>query len=122
MRAKEYDITLDLQRILKSAGFAMASRSARRIGFDKERCKEQTWLFPFDRIPPADPQAHMINQYFEFGAHMGLPAGSVSWRIPRIAKKVPGLPEKYLVLNVGASRIVKLWAPDHFAALADMID
>jgi len=122
MRAKKYDVTLDLQRILKSALFAMASRSVRRIGFNKERCKEQTWLFPFDRIRPSDPQAHMINQYFEFSAHMGVPQGEVSWMIPRTSKKVPGLPEKYIVLNIGASRIVKLWPPDHFAILADLID
>lgn len=122
MRAKKYDITLDLQRILKSTLFAMASRSARRIGFNKERCKELTWLFPFDRIPPADPRAHMLNQYAEFGAHMGLPPGDVSWIIPRISESVSGLPGKYIVLNVGASRVVKQWAPDHFAALADLID
>lgn len=121
LRAKEYDVTLDLQRILKSGLFAMVSRSNRRIGFNKERCKEQTWLFPFDRIPPSDPQAHMIVQYFEFSSHMGLPQGEVSWMIPRTSKKIPGLPEKYIVLNIGASRKVKLWHADHFAILANLI-
>lgn len=122
IREKRYDVTLDLQRILKSAFFATASRSARRIGFNKERCKEQTWLFPFDRIPPSDTQTHMVNQYFEFSAHMGVPGREVSWMIPRTSTTVPGLPEKYIVLNIGASRIVKLWPPDHFAVLADLID
>ncbi|SDT84216.1 glycosyltransferase family 9 protein [Desulfobacula phenolica] len=122
IRTKEYDITLDLQRILKSALFSMASKSARRIGFNKERCKELTWLFPFDRILPSDPQAHMLSQYLEFGTHLDIPASDVSWMIPRISKKVFGLPEKYIVLNVGASRPVKQWAPEYFAALADQID
>jgi lipopolysaccharide heptosyltransferase II len=122
IRTKEYDITLDLQRILKSGLFSMASKSAHRVGFNKERCKEMTWLFPFDRIQPSDPQAHMLNQYLEFGTHLNLPDNDVSWMIPRIATKLPGLPKKYLVLNVGASRPVKQWDPEYFATLADKID
>jgi len=122
IRRKRYDITLDLQRILKSAFFSMAAKSCKRIGFNRERCKEMTWLFPFDRIPPSDPSAHMLNQYLEFAAHLNSPCNEVSWMIPRIAKKLPDLPKKYLVLNVGASRPVKQWAPDNFVELADKID
>ncbi|PIE64432.1 MAG: hypothetical protein CSA26_08125 [Desulfobacterales bacterium] len=123
IRKKKYDITLDLQRILKSSLFAQASRSVRRIGFNKERCKEQTWLFPFDRIPASDPQAHMLLQYFEFLAYMGVPEREVSWMIPRNQNNLPpGLPKNYIVLNIGASRAVKIWPPDHFAVLADLVE
>ncbi len=123
IRKKQYDVTLDLQRILKSSLFTLAARSHRRIGFDTDRCKEQTWLFPFDRIPPSDPQAHMLLQYFEFSAYLGVPKAEVSWRIPRSPHNLPsGLPTSYIVLNIGASRAVKIWPPDHFAVLADLID
>ncbi|PIE61551.1 MAG: hypothetical protein CSA29_02770 [Desulfobacterales bacterium] len=122
IRKKKYDVTLDLQRILKSSLFTMAARSARRIGFNKERCKEQTWLFPFERIPPSDPKAHMLLQYFEFLAYMGVPNSDVSWMIPRMQNTLPfSLPKTYIVLNIGASRAVKVWPPEHFAALADRI-
>ena len=122
IRTKEYDITLDLQRILKSALFSMASKSAWRIGFNKERCKEMTWLFPFDRIPPSEPQAHMLKQYLEFGTHLNIQGNEVSWMIPRTSENLPNFPGKYIVLNIGASRPVKQWNPDYFAELADKID
>lgn len=122
IRLKRYDITLDLQRILKSALFSMAAKSCKRIGFNRERCKEMTWLFPFDRIPPSDPKAHMLKQYLEFAAHLNIPSSEVSWMIPRTFKKEFGLPDRYFVLNIGASRPVKQWSPDNFAALADKID
>jgi ADP-heptose:LPS heptosyltransferase len=51
-----YDIAFDLQRILKSGFFVLASKSRRKIGFDKNRCKELSWFFPFERIPPWIPK------------------------------------------------------------------
>ena len=99
----------------------MASKNCKRIGFNKERCKEMTWLFPFDRIPPSDPQAHMLSQYMEFGDHLNIPRNEISWMIPRTSKKSDNLPNKYFLLNIGASRPVKQWKPDYFAELADKI-
>ncbi|SMC45792.1 heptosyltransferase-1 [Desulfocicer vacuolatum DSM 3385] len=122
IREKQYDITLDLQRILKSALFTMAARTSWRVGFNRERCKEVTWLFPFDRIPPSNPKAHMLNQYLEFAEHINIPLSEVSWMIPRTFKKTFNLPDRYIVLNIGASRPVKQWRLNNFADLADKLN
>ncbi|MCP4119805.1 MAG: glycosyltransferase family 9 protein [Desulfobacteraceae bacterium] len=122
LRTTRYDITLDLQRILKSGLFCMAARSKRKIGFNRERCKELSWLFPFERIAPSDPHAHMLNQYLEFGKHLNLPSGKVAWNIPRSSQPGLKLPGNYLVLNIGATKPANRWDNACFARLAEMVN
>ncbi|MFH1156473.1 MAG: glycosyltransferase family 9 protein [Pseudomonadota bacterium] len=118
IRETRYDVTLDLQRILKSGLFAMAARTRRRLGFDRARCKEMSWIFPFERIPPSDPHAHMLTQYLEFGAALGAFPKNVDWQIQGTSDPFPGLPESYAVLNIGATKPANQWKPEYFAALA----
>ncbi len=121
IRKIRFDITLDLQRILKSSFFCLAAKTHRRVGFDRNRCKEMTWIFPFERIPPADPQAHMLNQYLEFASYLGIPSCTVRWEIPLTADSHFDLPPDYVVLNIGASKPANRWVPEGFAQLAQSI-
>ncbi len=126
IRQTEYDIVLDLQRLFKSALFAMAARGNRKIGFDRRRCKEMSWIFPFERIEACDPGNHMLTQYMEFATHLGIDPfepGKVTWNIPWQGQEFSGLgSDKYIILNIGASKPANRWNPGYFAQLADMID
>jgi heptosyltransferase-1 len=118
LQSEEFDIALDLQRLIKSGLFCLASKSARRIGFDKARCKEFTWLFPFERIAAADPTAHMAHQYLDFARYLGANPSEIRWDIP-ITGQIPlDLPKKYVVLNIGATTSAKRWSAAGFASLA----
>ena len=121
LRREHYDLVIDFQRTLKSGLFCLASRAGQRLGFDKERCKEFTWLFPFTRISPDDPGKHMLDQYLDFCHHLNIPPAPVEWRIVvHPFSKMP-LPRPYVVLNIGATKKANLWATEKFAALADLI-
>ncbi len=121
LRENRFDITLDLQRILKSASFTMASNATRRIGFDKNRCKECTWLFPFERITAAYPGRHMAVQYLDFARHLGVDTAQIKWDIP-VSGIIPfNLPDKYVVLNIGATKKANLWPEENFSELAELI-
>jgi heptosyltransferase-1 len=121
LRNGHFDITLDLQRILKSACFSMASKSSRRIGFDKNRCKEMAWLFPFERIAPSGAVKHMALHYLDFAKHLGVNNPEIRWDIP-VTQEIPyNLPEKYFVLNIGATKKANKWPEDNFSKLAEMI-
>jgi ADP-heptose:LPS heptosyltransferase len=122
IRGVRYDAALDLQRILKSGFFCLQARAARRIGFDRRRCKEMTWLLPFERIAPGDPGDHMLRQYLEFAGHFGLPRCEVRWEIPLDRSGPPlDLPQDYVVLNIGATKPANRWLAERFAALADTV-
>jgi ADP-heptose:LPS heptosyltransferase len=118
LRGKHFDITLDLQRLIKSGLFCMASLSGRRIGFDKARCKELTWLFPFERIPASDPTKHMIYQYLEFARYLGATTNEIRWDIPVTGTTSFTLPQHYVVLNIGATKEANRWTPQGFASAA----
>lgn len=122
IRKNPYDITIDLQRMLKSGLFAMSAKSRRRIGFDKKRCKELSWIFPFERILPSDPDTHMLDQYLEFLAHLNIQTNKVKWEIPRTRPTRSRLPERFIVINIGATKLANLWSPLYFASLIDAID
>ena len=121
LRNGHFDITLDLQRILKSAFFCMASKGSRRIGFDKSRCKEMAWIFPFERIEPSDYCKHMVLQYLDFAKHLGVNSPEIRWDIPVTGEIPYNLPERYIVLNIGATKKANKWPEDNFSKLAEMI-
>lgn len=118
LRQNRYDMALDLQRLIKSGLFCMCSRSHRRIGFDRQRCKEFTWLFPFERIPADDPLKHMAHQYLDFARYLGADPGVIRWDIPITRRVSFPLPEKFVILNIGATASSKRWTAEGFASLA----
>lgn len=119
LRMQTFDVTLDLQRTLKSSLFCQAARSRRRIGFDRLRCKEMTWLFPFERIPSSKTVTHMVLQYLEFASYLGVPADDIRWDIQTSGKRPAKVPEKYIVLNIGATKASNKWTPEGFATLVN---
>ncbi len=121
IRDLRFDVALDLQRIVKSALLCMAASAGRRVGFDRRRCKEMTWIMPFERIAPADPSAHMVEQYLEFARHLGAGDAEVKWNIPEGEIPPGGLPEDYIVLNIGATKPANRWSPEGFARLAQLL-
>jgi heptosyltransferase-1 len=122
IRQTKYDIVLDVQRLFKSGLFAMAAKAEKRIGFDQKRCKEMSWLFPFERIAPSNPDSHMLTQYMEFAKHLGIETNQIAWNIPWQNQEKPDIESEYIVLNIGATKPANKWSPENFAILADMID
>ncbi len=122
LQETRFDIALDLQRTLKSGTFTFLANAERKIGFDKNRCKELTWIFPFERIKANNSRVHMLEQYMEFALHLGADFSyKPEWGIPVFGEKPETLPEKYIVLNIGATKNANKWMPEYFAELNDTI-
>ncbi len=80
LHAQRFDVVLVLQPYLKSGIVASFAPSPLRLGFDRARARDASWLFSTHRIP-ARPLQHMQDQYLEFLAALGVPVLPPEWKI-----------------------------------------
>jgi lipopolysaccharide heptosyltransferase I len=131
LRRRRFDLVIDLQRILKSGLIARASGAPLRLGFDRARSKELSWLF-MNRAIPANPRPGVtVEQYLEFADYLELPRSEARWDLPlgdehstaaSGARKdvVPSRDrgrEKLVIVNLGASKPANRWSPEQWAEL-----
>jgi ADP-heptose:LPS heptosyltransferase len=69
-----FDITLDLQRHLKSGYFSYLSGAKRRIGFHRRNAKEFNWLFSNEKIDYYSDDLPKLDHYLKFTEYLGIPA------------------------------------------------
>jgi len=115
LRAQRFELVIDLQRILKSGLVTRASGAPRRLGFDRARCKEASWLFTNERIPPNPAPGVTVAQYLEFADHLGLPPSPLRWELPLVPWRGAA---PAVCLNLGASKPANLWPTERWAELA----
>ncbi len=125
LRRERYELAIDLQRLAKSSLLARLSGAPRVLGFDRARCKEFSWLPTTERIPPADPHAHMVVQYMEFAAALGLgepkpvhPLPSDEQANTRAEVLLAEMGAAPILVNLGASKPANRWPEPRFAQLA----
>lgn len=125
VRAVGYDLAVDLQRLAKSALLARLSGAPRVLGFDRGRAKECSSWLTAEHLAPADPGAHMVEQYLEFAHHLGLSDPAARRRLPVdpaaeawAEDLVRSLGSAPIVISLGATKPANRWAPERFSALA----
>jgi heptosyltransferase-1 len=118
VRAARFDLALDLQRIQKSGWLTLATGAPRRLGFDRARCKELSYVFTNERIPPNPQPGVTVAQYLEFADHLEASESQPEWRIPYVpwnAKDRGGRPQ--VTLGLGASKPANRWPDRHWEEL-----
>ncbi|MBC8207980.1 MAG: glycosyltransferase family 9 protein [Desulfobulbaceae bacterium] len=127
LRKNHYDLVIDLQRILRSGLVTRLTGARRRLGFDRDRCKEQSWLFTTERIPAKPDTSHIVDQYIEFARHLGATDLAIEYGIHlNNADREAGLTffsgqHPRIALNIGATKPANLWPAASFARLAHLI-
>jgi lipopolysaccharide heptosyltransferase I len=130
LRSARYDISLDFQGLIKTAGLSLLSGADARIGFSRELVREKPahWFYQRRVSKPAKP-AHIValNQL------LAAEAGAIP-RSERVNLSVPSedeaaidslLSEKqlgeFVVINPGGGWYTKRWSPARYGALAARI-
>ena len=80
LHARRFDCVLVLQPYLKSGIVASFADAPVKVGFDRARARDLSWLFSSQQLP-ARPLQHMQDQYLEFAAWLGVEAQPLEWRI-----------------------------------------
>jgi lipopolysaccharide heptosyltransferase II len=73
IRSRDYDVTLDLQRHIKSGFFSWISRAPRRIGFHPRDSKEWNWIFNTEWISEQGERISKVEHYLLFLDKLGIP-------------------------------------------------
>jgi heptosyltransferase-1 len=124
VRAGHFDLTLDLQRHLKSGVVSLASGARARVGFDRSNGKEFNHLFSTRRIAPQPPMRLKLMQYQAFGDALGLAPAPVEFGLvasaaerARAAAMLEGAPRPLLAVILGSSWPSRIYFPDSIAAV-----
>jgi heptosyltransferase-1 len=126
LRARPFDLVLDLQGLLKSAVWVALARSPRKVGYDRTR--EFSYLALTERLPPFDPEAHAVRRYLNLAHYLGAPPTLPRFRLgldaaANVSALIPGIADRPLaVVHPGARWASKLWPPASWARLAEWLN
>jgi heptosyltransferase I len=125
LRGQQFDVTIDLQGLAKSAIAAWFSGARRRIGFGGEMAREQSWLLNRERITPKS--AHVVDRYLELLAPLGIEKPAARFDVPRFAEAATNVERilarerlvgSWAILNPGAGWPSKRWPADRLGLVA----
>jgi lipopolysaccharide heptosyltransferase II len=125
---EHFDITLDLQRHLKSGFFSLLSGAKRRVGFNRRNAKEFNWLFNNEQIDYLSNDLPKLRHYLEFTRYLGLSEptslefGFSSLDVKSVAPTIVStLRSPLIAVVIGSSWESKDWFPDEYCRLVKNI-
>ena len=126
LAGRRFDVALNLQAYLKAGVAAALTRAPVRIGYDRARARDLTWLFSTHRLP-ARPRTHVQDEFLEFLDFLGIPR-RLEWGLEpaeeeraRYAPLLPDAPGPTVAMVVGTTKREKEWPAERYAVLADRL-
>jgi heptosyltransferase I len=127
LRARRFDVLLDLQLSFKAGLITGLSGVPVRIGYDRRRARDLNTLFT-NRSIPARPLQHVQDEFLEFTAELGVSAEPVEWNLgPWPGERAwqrtffEAIDRPVATLVIATSHPEKDWLPERWAALADTL-
>lgn len=121
LRTREFDITLAMQSYLKAGLITLMTRSRVKLGYDRARARDMTWMFNTISLPHREERHHQ-DQFLEFLEALGVPAEPLEWRLGPWPDELPWRNEfvgrfdrPIAAIVVGASRPEREWIPERWA-------
>ncbi|MCB0331841.1 MAG: glycosyltransferase family 9 protein [Bdellovibrionales bacterium] len=130
LRKRSFDVTLDLQRHLKSGLFSYLSGAPIRVGFAAKNAKEGNWLFQTHHIPPYEEGTSKVQHYLSFCDLLDAPSShplsfglSVNELVGLSFELLPETHSKmYFGLVLGSSWESKDWTPSGYLSLCHRLN
>lgn len=119
LRAKQFDLVIDLQGLFRSGWLTWQTRAAHRIGFTNAR--ELAWAFYTHRVIIADAEQHAIDRYLALAESIGCGREPVEFHFAtndtdrRVVADLLLDDSPFAVLLPGTNWPTKRWPVEHFA-------
>jgi len=127
LQSRRFDVVLLLQPYLKAAILASFAPADRKIGIDRSRARDLSWLVTPERLP-ARSLGHMQDQFLEFLQPFRTDAESLQWDLgpwpdERAAQAsfFATIDKPVAAIVVGTSKPEKDWLPERWAEVIDAL-
>jgi lipopolysaccharide heptosyltransferase I len=123
LRAREYDVAIDFQGLLKSAALARLSGARRVIGFTRRAAREGIAAPFYSERVDAGPGQHVIDKNLALAGALGATTDTLEFPLAPVdsavvaAVRAAGL-EHFALINPGAAWPNKRWPPAAFGRIA----
>jgi heptosyltransferase-1 len=128
VRAQRAELTLDLQRHLKSGIVSWASGAPLRLGFHRRNSREGNWLFNTHHVDAMPHFSSKLAQFLAFAEWLGIEPAPVTFGLqltaeeePRVDALLASVPTPFVAAFVGSSCESRLWFVDRTAAVVDAL-
>jgi heptosyltransferase-1 len=128
VRAGRFDLTLDLQRLLRSGVISWWSSARRRIGFHRRDSKEGNWLFNNEHIPAYGEEISKLEHYLKFADYLGIDPSAPEWNFnltgaeaAAVDQHLIKLRRRFATLFVGTRWQSKQWFPEQMGRCAERL-
>ena len=125
LSTREFDALLLLQPYLKAAVLATFARAPLKIGTDRARAADLSWLATPTRLPPR-PLGHMQDQFLEFIEFFGIPVEPLVWDLGPWPEERAWQQSFFSTIDrpvasivVATSKTEKDWLPERWAEVSD---
>jgi heptosyltransferase I len=127
LRTREFDVVLAMQDYFKAGLVTSFARSPVKLGLDRARARDFTWLLTNQHLPP-HPRQHVQDEYLEFLGPLGIPAAPLEWGLGPWPEErawqhefTSRFQRPIAALVIGSSRPAKDWLPERWATLVDVL-
>jgi heptosyltransferase-1 len=128
LRARRFDLVIDLQGLFRSGFLAWATSAKTRIGF--ARAREFAWMFYSHHIPSGDPDEHAVVRYYRVAPMLGFAHVPIAFHLhvqdeararaaALLSEAGVGPGEPFAIVTPGARWETKIWPADRIAAVCD---
>lgn len=128
VRAGNFDLVLDLQRLFKSGFISWWSGARQRIGFHRKDSKEFNWIFNNLHIPAYGEEIPKIEHYLKFADYLGIDRSPLEWHFNLTAGEQASIKDHlskvtgpFAALFVGTRWESKQWFPSQMSECADQL-
>lgn len=118
LRAREFDLSIDFQGLLKSASLAGLSGARERTGFDRVLLREPLAEIAYTRRALTS-RHHVVDRYRDLAAFATGSTASGRAEFPLPAGRLrPELPASFVLASPQAGWVGKQWPEEHYGRLA----
>ena len=124
LRARRFDLLLDMQLSLRASLVSRLIRSPIKLGFDRQRARELQWLFTNAQIE-SKAREHVLDSFMGFARACGIEPKAPHWDVALppaaidYARGVVAAGTPTLLISPCSSHAARNWAAARYAALAD---